>query len=214
MKGKNSFYAKYCKRALDILISIIGILLFWWLFVLISILVRIKLGSPIIYVAERPGKNGKIFKLYKFRSMTNERDANGNLLPETERTPRFGSILRSTSLDEIPEIFINVLKGDMSLIGPRPLAKSYLPYYTEEEMHRHDVLPGITGLAQVNGRNTIDWEKRFEYDLEYVDNVSFILDLKIIFLTIKKVLKKSDITDTAKVKEIDFSTYRENSKKS
>jgi undecaprenyl phosphate N,N'-diacetylbacillosamine 1-phosphate transferase len=208
-KVKNSIYRKYVKRGLDLSISLMGLVLFWWVFVIVAVLVKAKLGSPILYSVDRPGLNGKLFKLYKFRSMTNERDSSGNLLPEKERTPRFGSVLRSTSLDEIPEIFINVIRGDMSLIGPRPLAQSYLPYYTKEEMHRHDVLPGITGLAQIKGRNNLQWEERFALDLTYVKNLSFRLDIYIFFQTILKVVKRSDVADTAIAMEMDFSTYRE-----
>ncbi len=212
-KGKDSLYARYIKRIFDVIISLVCIVLFWWVYVIVAIAVRVNLGAPILYVAERPGKNGKLFKLYKFRSMSNDKDEYGNLLPKEKRTSHFGSVLRATSLDEIPELFINVLKGDMSLIGPRPLEKYFLPYYTESEMHRHDVLPGITGLAQVNGRNMIDWEKRFEYDLFYVNNLSFKMDVAIVFKTIKKVILKSDIVDTSNCTEIDFPDYRENQRK-
>lgn len=208
-KGKDSFYSCYGKRILDLVCSILGFIVFWWIFAIVALLVRVNLGSPVIYTVDRPGLNGRIFKMYKFRTMTNEKDENGNLLPASQRTPRFGSILRSTSLDELPEIFINVIKGDMSLIGPRPLSKMYLPYYTSEEMHRHDVLPGITGLAQVSGRNNLPWEERFAYDLKYVNELSFGLDVYIFIQTILKILKRSDITDTAVGTEIDFSDYRE-----
>ena len=208
-KEKNSIYRKYIKRGLDFSISLIGLVLFWWAFVIVAVLVKIKLGSPVLYSVNRPGLDGKLFRLYKFRSMTNERDSNGNLLPEKERTSHFGSVLRSTSLDEIPEIFINVIRGDMSLIGPRPLAESYLPYYTKEEMHRHDVLPGITGLAQIKGRNHLQWEERFALDLRYVENLSFRLDAYIFLQTILKVIKRSDVADATVAMEMDFSTYRE-----
>lgn len=208
-KGKDSFYGRYGKRIIDLICSILGFIMFWWIYAIVALLVRVNLGSPVIYTAERPGLNGKIFKMYKFRTMTNEKDENGDLLPANQRTPRFGSILRSTSLDELPEIFINVIKGDMSLIGPRPLSKMYLPYYTPEEMHRHDVLPGITGLAQVSGRNNLPWEERFAYDLKYVNELSFGLDVYIFFQTITKIVKRSDIADTAVGIEIDFSDYRE-----
>lgn len=211
-KGKkriNRIYAGYVKRGLDLLISLAALFLFWWVFVIVAVLVKINLGSPVLYAVERPGLHGKLFKLYKFRSMTNDKDENGNLLPEKERTPHFGSILRSTSLDEIPEIFINVIKGDMSLIGPRPLAKSYLSYYTEEEMHRHDVLPGITGLAQVKGRNHLPWEERFALDLKYAENLSFRMDTYIFLQTILKVIKRADVADAAIAMEMDFSAYRE-----
>ena len=185
-------YKKYFKRPIDIFCALAAIIVFSWLYIIVAILVRIRLGSPVIYSANRVGKNGKTFKLYKFRSMTNARDESGKLLPDTERLTKFGRILRALSLDEIPEA-INILKGDMSVIGPRPLPESYLPYYTEEELHRHDVRPGLSGWAQVNGRNAIGWDKKFQFDLEYVQRVSFLMDLKILFLTIKKVLVREGI---------------------
>ena len=185
-------YKKYFKRPIDIFCALAAIIVFSWLYIIVAILVRIKLGSPVIYSANRVGKNGKTFKLYKFRSMTNARDESGKLLPDTERLTKFGRILRALSLDEIPEA-INILKGDMSVIGPRPLPESYLPYYTEEELQRHDVRPGLSGWAQVNGRNAIGWDKKFQFDLEYVQRVSFLMDLKILFLTIKKVLVREGI---------------------
>lgn len=185
-------YERFIKRRLDILCALIAIVGFWWLYVIVAVLVRVKLGSPVIFMQDRPGKNGKIFKLYKFRSMTNQKDERGNLLPDEVRLTKFGRFLRSTSLDELPEMF-NILRGEMSLIGPRPLLVEYLPYYTEEEMHRHDVRPGLTGWAQVNGRNAISWEKRFQYDVDYVNHITFSHDVKIIYLTVCKVLKRSDI---------------------
>lgn len=200
-------YPNCIKRILDILLSLIGILLLSWLYIILWILIRIKLGGPAIFTQERPGKNQRIFKLYKFRSMTNERDENGNLLPDEQRLTRFGKILRSTSLDELPEFF-NILKGDMSFIGPRPLLVRYLPYYTEEENHRHDVRPGLTGLAQVNGRNALGWEQRFAYDLEYVRHCTFGMDLKIIGMTIGKVLKRSGTLSGADQTVADFDEYR------
>ena len=186
-------YRRFFKRFLDIICSLGFIICFWWLYILVAILVKKKLGSPVIFKQERPGLNGKIFIMYKFRSMTDAKDKNGNLLSDAERLPRFGQILRSTSLDEIPE-FINVLKGEMSLIGPRPLLVEYLERYNDEQKRRHDVRPGITGWAQVNGRNTISWEQKFKYDVEYVDNVNFLLDIKIVFLTIKKIFIKEGIS--------------------
>lgn len=186
-------YRRFFKRFLDIICSLGFIICFWWLYILVAILVKKKLGSPVIFKQERPGLNEKIFTMYKFRSMTDAKDKNGNLLSDAERLPRFGQILRSTSLDEIPE-FINVLKGDMSLIGPRPLLVEYLERYNDEQKRRHDVRPGITGWAQVNGRNAISWEQKFKYDVEYVDNVNFLLDMKIVFLTIKKVFIKEGIS--------------------
>lgn len=209
-KGMNGFYARFGKRALDLILITGGFILFWWVFALVALAVRVKLGYPVLYTSNRPGKNGKMFKLYKFRSMTDDRDENGKLLPANQRTPRFGSILRSSSMDELPEIFINVLKGEMSLIGPRPLSESYLPYYTEEEMHRHDVLPGITGLAQVKGRNNLPWEDRFALDIKYVNEISLKMDIYIFFQTIFKIFKRADIVDTSVGTEINFSTYREN----
>ena len=185
-------YKKYFKRPIDIFCALAAIIVFSWLYIIVAVLVRIKLGSPVIYSANRVGKNGNVFKLYKFRSMSNARDENGKLLPDSKRLTKFGRILRALSLDEIPEA-INILKGDMSVIGPRPLPESYLPYYTEEELHRHDVRPGLSGWAQVNGRNAIGWNKKFEFDLEYVQKVSFRMDLKILFLTIKKVLVREGI---------------------
>ena len=179
MQRKQGIYEKYIKRLLDIVCSLIVLLLFWWLLLFLAIIVRIKLGSPVIFKQARPGKGEKIFYLYKFRSMTDARDENGNLLADDERLTKFGRMLRSSSLDELPELF-NIIKGDMSLVGPRPLLVEYLPYYTEEESHRHDVLPGLTGLAQVNGRNAIDsWEERLEKDLYYVNNCTFGMDCKI-----------------------------------
>ena len=186
-------YEKYFKRTIDVFCSFAALLVFWWLYIIIAVLVRIKLGSPVLFKQDRPGKDGKIFKLYKFRTMTDARDEHGNLLPDDARLTKFGRFLRSTSLDELPEA-LNILKGDMSIIGPRPLMVEYIPYYTEEEMHRHDVRPGLSGWAQVNGRNAIDsWEQRFQYDLEYVNHISLWIDIKIIFMTVFKVIKRSDI---------------------
>jgi len=192
MQRKQGIYEKYIKRLLDIVCSLIVLLLFWWLLLFLAIIVRIKLGSPVIFKQARPGKGEKIFYLYKFRSMTDARDENGNLLPDDERLTKFGRMLRSSSLDELPELF-NILKGDMSLVGPRPLLVEYLPYYTEAESHRHDVLPGLTGLAQVNGRNAIDWDMKLAYDVEYIQNITFKNDFKILVKTVLKVIKKSDI---------------------
>ncbi|WP_335967755.1 sugar transferase [Fusobacterium polymorphum] len=186
-------YRKFFKRFLDIIISLLFILCFWWLYIVIAILVRVKLGSPVLFKQDRPGLNEKIFKMYKFRTMTDRKDKDGNLLPDAERLTKFGKFLRSTSLDEIPEFF-NVLKGEMSLIGPRPLLVRYLERYTKEQLRRHEVKPGISGWAQVNGRNAISWEDKFKYDIEYVDKLNFLLDLKIIFLTIKKVFKTEGIS--------------------
>ncbi len=200
-------YKKIIKRFLDILISLFGLIILSPVFLIVAILVRIKLGSPVFFKQERPGKDEKIFKLYKFRSMSDKKDENGKLLPDKERLTRFGKILRSTSLDELPELF-NILKGDMSLIGPRPLAVSYLPYYNEKEKHRHDVRPGLTGLAQINGRNALNWEERFKYDIEYVNNITFMNDIKIFFKTFIKVLKKEDVVVRGTGNTIDFDEYR------
>ena len=189
---QNSFYAKYIKRVLDILLSAGALLFLWPVLLVTAILVRLKLGSPVIFCQARPGKDEKIFNLYKFRSMTNERDENGNLLPDDVRLTKFGKLLRSTSLDELPELW-NILKGDMSIVGPRPLLVSYLPYYTEEEKHRHDVRPGLTGLAQVNGRNNLTWEQKFAYDLEYIRHISFANDVKILFQTVAKVFARANV---------------------
>lgn len=167
-------------------------IVFCWLYAIIAIIVRVKLGSPVIYSTERAGKDEKPFKLYKFRSMTNECDSKGNLLPDTERLTKFGRILRATSLDELPEA-LNILFGKMSVVGPRPLPTIYLPYYTEEEHHRHDVRPGLSGWAQVNGRNSISWDKKFEYDLEYVKRMSFGMDVKIVVMSVVKMFKHDGI---------------------
>ena len=187
-------YKKYIKRLLDIILSLFSLIIASPFFLIISILVLIFLGHPIIFKQPRPGKNEKIFTLYKFRTMTSKKDKNGNLLPDEQRLTKFGKFLRKTSLDEIPE-FINILKGDMSFIGPRPLLVEYLPYYTEEEHHRHDVRPGLTGWAQINGRNLLNWDDRFKKDIEYVNNLTFKMDLKVIFKTIKVVLVREGITD-------------------
>ena len=192
-------YRNYIKRLLDIVISFIALLVLSPVLLIVAILVRCKLGSPVIFHQERPGYHEKIFKLCKFRTMTDERDENGELLPDAVRLTKFGSFLRATSLDELPELW-NILKGDMSIIGPRPLLVSYLPYYTEEEKLRHTVRPGLTGLAQVSGRNLLDWDKRFATDVEYVRNLTFAMDVKIFFLTIKKVFVRENIeVDTNKV---------------
>lgn len=197
---KNSFYARYIKRIVDIIISLLVIIVFCWLYLILAILVRVKLGSPILFKQARPGKDEKIFNLYKFRTMTDKRDAEGKLLPDKDRLTKFGNFLRKSSLDELPEFF-NILKGDMSFIGPRPLLVEYLPYYTEREKLRHTVRPGLTGLAQVSGRNTVDWDTRFEIDAQYVENLNFLMDLKVIGLTFKTVFGHTDqvAEDTNKV---------------
>lgn len=185
-------YAKYVKRLLDFLVSAVAMLVLSPVYLVVAVLVRVKLGSPVLFSQERPGKNEKIFKMYKFRSMTEERDENGALLPDEARLTKFGKFLRSTSLDELPELW-NIIKGDMSLVGPRPLLVRYLPLYNEEQKHRHDVRPGLTGPAQVNGRNTIRWEEKFAWDVSYVRNVTFANDVKIMFQTVAKVVKREDI---------------------
>lgn len=187
-------YRKYVKRFLDIILAIIAIVITLPIFLLTGILVLIFLGKPAIFRQKRPGKDEKIFTMYKFRTMTKGKNHNGEMLPDELRLTKFGKFLRKTSLDEIPE-FINILKGDMSFVGPRPLLIEYLPYYTKEEHHRHDVRPGLTGLAQVSGRNLLNWNDRFKKDIEYVYNLSFLFDLKIAFKTIYKVIKREGIND-------------------
>ncbi len=191
-KHTPGFYEKYIKRALDIVLSGAALIVLSPVLAVTSHLVKTKLGSPILFTQERPGKDGKIFKMYKFRTMTNETDENGNLLPDDIRLTPFGKTLRSTSIDELPEL-INILKGDMSIVGPRPLLPEYLPYYTEEESHRHDVRPGLTGLAQINGRNSISWDAKLAYDIEYVSKITFCKDARIILGTIVKVFRRADI---------------------
>lgn len=192
MEHQAGLYEAYVKRLLDLVLSAVALLLLSPVILVVAILVRCHLGAPVIFCQERPGKDEEIFKLYKFRSMTDACDAYGQLLPDELRLTRFGRFLRSTSLDELPELW-NIFKGDMSIVGPRPLLVEYLPYYTEEERHRHDVSPGLTGLAQVNGRNNLSWEEKFAYDLEYVENISFAMDIRIVVLTIFKVLCQSDV---------------------
>ncbi|WP_035315979.1 sugar transferase [Kineothrix alysoides] len=200
-------YGRYVKRILDFLLALIGIITLSPLFLVLALLVRTKLGSPIFFKQERPGKNEKIFTLCKFRTMTDKKDENGNLLPDSVRLTKFGKILRATSLDELPEL-LNILRGDMSIIGPRPLLISYLPYYTEEEKLRHTVRPGLTGLAQVSGRNFIDWDSRFKKDVEYVRNLSFGMDMKVLWLTVRTVLGRSDVAEDTNVTEGNFAEIR------
>ena len=201
-------YAKYMKRLLDILLSLTILIVLSPLFLVLCILVRSKLGSPIFFKQERPGLHEKIFTMYKFRTMTDKRDAEGNLLPDKDRLTKFGKLLRATSLDELPEIF-NILKGDMSFIGPRPLLVSYLPYYTETEALRHTVRPGLTGLAQVSGRNFLDWDRRLAKDVEYVKGLSFQMDLKVLFLTVKVVFDRSDVAEDTSQAEGNFARIRQ-----
>ena len=185
-------YEKWLKRPIDAFLSTGALIVFSPILIITAALVRIKLGSPIFFTQDRPGKNEKVFKLYKFRTMTDARDKKGNLLSDDERLTSFGRALRKTSLDELPEL-VNIIKGDMAVTGPRPLLVEYIPYYTEEEHHRHDVRPGLTGLAQIHGRNATTWESKFAWDLKYVEHISFITDLNIIITTFCKVLKKSDV---------------------
>lgn len=200
-------YRSVIKRILDIILALIGLIVLSPVFLIVLVLVRVKLGAPVFFHQDRPGKDGRIFGLLKFRSMTDARDAEGNLLPDAERLPKFGRLLRATSLDELPE-FVNILKGDMSFVGPRPLLVRYLPYYTEEEMHRHDVRPGLTGLAQIHGRNALNWEDRFRYDLDYVEHCSFALDVSIVLQTVGKVLHHSGVQSGAEQTIPDFDVYR------
>ncbi len=179
-------YRKYIKRILDLLISIPAAVILSPVLLVTALLVRIKLGTPVLFFQERPGYRKRIFKMYKFRTMTNEKDKEGNLLPDEQRLTSFGQFLRKTSIDELPELF-NIIKGDMTIIGPRALLVSYLPYYTEEQQRRHDVVPGLVGLAALHGRNNQSWDDKFKYDLEYVENISFLLDLKIILGAVKVV---------------------------
>lgn len=184
-------YERFFKRPLDFLCGLAAVVVFCWLYVIVAVLVRIKLGSPVLFTQDRPGKDEKIFKLYKFRSMTDAKDENGVLLPDEVRLTKFGKLLRATSLDELPEAF-NIIKGDMSVIGPRPLLVKYLPRYSEEQHHRHDVRPGLSGLAQVNGRNTVSWEEKFQYDVEYANHITFWGDIKIVFQTVMKAFVKQE----------------------
>ncbi len=195
MKSKHRPYGPYeqfIKRPLDACLSTGAFVVLSPVLLGTALLVRVNLGSPVLFTQDRPGKDEKIFKLYKFRSMTDARDENGDLLPDDIRLTKFGRLLRSTSLDELPELF-NIMKGDMALIGPRPLLVEYLPYYTEEEHHRHDVRPGLSGLAQVHGRNASTWKEKFDWDLKYVDKITFLGDVKIVITTIGKVFKRSDV---------------------
>jgi len=201
-------YRKFFKRFFDMLLSGCALLALSPVMLVVAVLVRVKLGSPIIFCQERPGKDEKIFKMYKFRSMSDARDENGNLLPDDVRLTKFGRLLRSTSLDELPELW-NIFKGDMSIVGPRPLLVEYLPYYTEEERHRHDVRPGLTGLAQINGRNATSWEQKFHHDLTYVHTISFLGDIRIILATVKKTIQRSDVLVGKAIPAGRFDVHRE-----
>ena len=195
------FYERYIKRLLDVLLSGMALIFLSPVLLITAILVRVKLGSPVVFCQERPGKDEKIFKLYKFRTMSDARDENGQLLPDEVRLTKFGRLLRSTSLDELPELW-NIFRGDMSIVGPRPLLVEYLPYYTIEERHRHDVRPGLTGLAQVNGRNALQWNEKFQYDLEYISSISLLMDVKILLLTVQKVFQQSDVLSGAQLRKV------------
>ena len=203
MKKKAGFYEKYIKRLLDILCAGGGLIVLSPVLLITAILVRVKLGSPVIFCQERPGKDEKIFKLYKFRSMSDAKDAQGNLLPDDVRLTKFGKLLRSTSIDELPELW-NIVKGEMSLVGPRPLLVKYLPLYNEEQRHRHDVRPGLTGYAQVNGRNAISWEEKFALDVYYVEHLSLKLDLQILWQTVRKVFVREGINSETAVTMEEF----------
>lgn len=200
-------YEKFFKRPVDIVCALLALLVFWWLYIIVAVLVKVKLGSPVIFKQARPGKDEKIFYLYKFRTMTDQRDENGNLLPDDVRLTKFGRFLRKTSLDELPEA-INILKGDMSVVGPRPLLVEYLPYYEGEERRRHEVRPGLTGWAQVNGRNFVDWDHRLKFDIEYVDEVTFTKDLSIVFKTFFKFISKQDVAVDTNAVEPNFAIER------
>lgn len=184
-------YEKYFKRPFDILCGLLAVIIFCWLYIIVAMLVRAKLGSPVLFTQNRPGKDEKVFKLYKFRTMTDERDENGELLPDELRLTKFGKFLRATSLDELPEAF-NIIKGDMSVVGPRPLLIKYLPYYSDDQRHRHDVRPGLSGYAQVHGRNTVNWDDKFHMDVEYVNKITFLGDMKIILQTISTAFIKQE----------------------
>ena len=190
-QGKQGIYARYIKRILDVLLSGCALVVLSPVLLIVAVLVRTKLGSPVIFCQERPGKDEKVFKMYKFRSMTDARDENGELLPDEVRLTKFGRALRSTSLDELPELW-NIFKGDMSIVGPRPLLVEYLPLYNEEQHHRHDVTPGLTGLAQVHGRFNLLWQEKFAYDIEYVNHISFRNDLSIVLQTVREIFRKED----------------------
>ena len=187
------FYEKYIKRLFDIILALLFIVLFCWLYVILTIMVRVKLGSPVLFRQQRPGRNGQIFDMIKYRTMTDEKDEKGELLPDEVRLTKFGKLLRATSLDELTEMFL-ILKGDLSFVGPRPLLVSYLPLYDEHQMRRHEVTPGLTGYAQANGRNALTWEEKFDMDVWYVDHISFITDLKIILKTVQVVFKREGIS--------------------
>lgn len=201
-------YRKYFKRPMDVMLSLSAIIILSPLLLIIALSVKIKLGSPVLFKQERPGLNENIFTMYKFRTMSDEKDEKGNLLPDSLRLTSFSKVLRSTSLDELPELF-NILKGDMSIIGPRPLLVKYLPYYSESERLRHSVRPGLSGLAQVNGRNNLEWDKRLALDVQYVKHVTFLKDFRIILKTVSKAFKRDDVTVIDKAHLRDLHIERE-----
>lgn len=196
-------YIKFGKRMIDFVLSLFALIVLSPVLLVTAVLVKVKLGSPVIFAQERPGYHEKIFKMYKFRTMTDERDSQGNLLPDEMRLTKFGSFLRKSSLDELPEL-VNIIKGDMSIIGPRALMVKYLPYYTAEQHRRHDVVPGLVGLAALHGRNNQSWEDKFKYDIEYVDNISFLLDLKILLGAVVVVLKREGVQQEGQATMEDF----------
>ena len=208
MEHKKGFYEKYIKRPQDFLCALLACIVLSPVMLVIAILVKIKIGSPVLFAQERPGLHGEIFKLYKFRTMTNEKDANGELLPDEQRLTPFGKLLRSTSLDELPELYA-ILTGRMAVCGPRPLLVKYLPLYNEHQARRHEVRPGLTGWAQVNGRNSITWEQKFDYDVWYVDHVSFALDVRIVMMTVRSVLKREGISGENNATMAEFEGSRE-----
>ena len=208
MEHNAGFYERYSKRLLDFILSLLALVVLSPVLLITALLVRVKLGSPVIFKQARPGKDENIFNLYKFRSMTDQRDESGNLLPDEQRLTSFGRKLRSTSLDELPELF-NILRGDMSIVGPRPLLVKYLPLYNEEQKHRHDVRPGLTGWAQVHGRNLLSWEDKFRYDVWYTRNIRFLTDVRVVLLTVKCIFAREGISSETSVTTEEFRGSRE-----
>lgn len=202
-------YRRYFKRPMDFILSLLAIVFLSPVLLIIALLVRFKLGSPVIFKQERPGLNEKIFTMYKFRTMTDQRDESGELLHDSVRLTKLGKFLRGTSLDELPGLW-NILKGDMSIVGPRPLLVEYLPYYNEYEKQRHNVRPGLTGLAQINGRNSLEWDERFKMDVEYVNSINFALDSKVILGTVNKIIRREDVAEDTNVVEGNFAEIRSN----